>query len=79
MGSALAWRSDGCKRIDHIDTLMPVFDGIRRAGHPVAGHQRIPRATRLYRPLTTPPTEVSHDPKIKSGIIPNGPAFHASR
>jgi hypothetical protein len=34
-GVARAWLSDGYKKIDHIDTLMAVFDGIRRAGHPV--------------------------------------------
>src|ERR1700722_46739 len=31
MASALAWRSDGYGRFEHIDTLMAVFDGIRRA------------------------------------------------
>jgi hypothetical protein len=25
---------DGYKKIDHIDTLMSLFDDIRRAGHP---------------------------------------------
>jgi hypothetical protein len=34
-GVARAWLSDGYKKIDHLDTLMAVFDGIRRAGHPV--------------------------------------------
>lgn len=35
-GVARAWLSDGYKTIDHLDTLMAVFDGIRAAGHPVA-------------------------------------------
>ncbi len=34
-GVARAWLSDGYKPIDHLDTLMAVFDGIRAAGHPV--------------------------------------------
>ena len=34
-GVARAWLSDGYKTIDHLDTLMAVFDGIRAAGHPV--------------------------------------------
>ena len=34
-GVARAWLSDGYKKIDHLDTLMAVFDGIRKAGHPV--------------------------------------------
>ena len=34
-GIARAWLSDGYKPIDHLDTLMAVFDGIRAAGHPV--------------------------------------------
>jgi hypothetical protein len=34
-GIARAWLSDGYKKIDHLDTLMAVFDGIRGAGHPV--------------------------------------------
>jgi hypothetical protein len=32
---ARAWLSDGYKPIDHLDTLMAVFDGIRAAGHDV--------------------------------------------
>lgn len=31
-GVARAWLSDGYKPIDHLDTLMAVFDGIRAAG-----------------------------------------------
>jgi hypothetical protein len=34
-GVARAWLSDGYKPIDHLDTLMAVFDGIRAAGQPV--------------------------------------------
>lgn len=34
-GVARAWLSDGYKTIDHLDTLMAVFDGIRAAGQPV--------------------------------------------
>lgn len=35
-GVARAWLSDGYKPIDHLDTLMAVFDGIRAAGYPVS-------------------------------------------
>ena len=34
-GVARAWLSDGYKTIDHLDTLMAVFEGIRAAGQPV--------------------------------------------
>jgi hypothetical protein len=34
-GVARAWVSDGYKTIDHLDTLMAVFDGIRAARQPV--------------------------------------------
>jgi hypothetical protein len=34
-GVARAWLSDGYKPIDHLDTLMAVFDGIRAAGQDV--------------------------------------------
>jgi hypothetical protein len=34
-GVARAWLSDGYKTIDHLDTLMAVFEGIQAAGHPV--------------------------------------------
>ena len=34
-GVARAWLSDGYKKIDHLDTLMAVFDGIRRSGQHV--------------------------------------------
>jgi hypothetical protein len=34
-GVARAWLSDGYRPIDHLDTLMAVFDGIRAAGQPV--------------------------------------------
>ena len=34
-GVARAWLSDGYKRIDHLDTLMAVFDGIRQSGQDV--------------------------------------------
>jgi hypothetical protein len=35
-GIARAWLSDGYKTIDHIDTLMAVFDGIRASGQQVS-------------------------------------------
>jgi hypothetical protein len=35
-GVAGAWLSDGYKPIDHLDTLMAVFDGIRAAGQDVS-------------------------------------------
>ena len=34
-GVARAWLSDGYRPIDHLDTLMAVFEGIRAAGEPV--------------------------------------------
>lgn len=34
-GVARTWLSDGYKTIDHLDTLMAVFDGIRAAGQDV--------------------------------------------
>jgi hypothetical protein len=34
-GVARAWLSDGYKPIDHLDTLMAVFDGIRQSGQDV--------------------------------------------
>ena len=34
-GVARAWLSDGYKRIDHLDTLIAVFDGIRQSGQDV--------------------------------------------
>ena len=34
-GVARAWLSDGYKRIDHLDTLTAVFDGIRQSGQDV--------------------------------------------
>jgi hypothetical protein len=45
-GSARGWLSDGYKKIDHIDTLMAVFDGIRRNGHPGRRERRLNQAAR---------------------------------